>query len=194
VIGLFGGAFDPPHAAHVALVQAAKKALGLGSVLVLVSADPGHKQVETPAAARVELARAAFPEEEVVLDDHLRTIDLLRDHPEWTDPIFLVGADEFSAFEDWKEPDQVLRLARLGVATRPGYPRERLQEVLARLDAPERVIFFDLEPMPIASRDIRARLERGEDVTDVIPPPVLGIIEREGLYGRNRNRRYTSSA
>jgi nicotinate-nucleotide adenylyltransferase len=192
VIGLYGGAFDPPHAAHVALVQSAKSALGLGGVLILVSADPGHKQVETPAATRLELARAAFPDEEVVVDEHPRTIDLLRDHPEWTDPIFLLGADEFSSFEDWKEPDEVLRLARVGVATRPGYPRERLQEVLERLGTPERVVFFDLEPMPIASSDIRARLARGEDVGDVIPAPVLGIIEREGLYGRGP--RYTDPA
>src|SRR5258708_5583336 len=87
---------------------------------LLRTAAPGHKQVETPADVRLRLAQAAFPGDEVVLDEHPRTIDLLRAHPEWRDPIFLIGADQFRSFLTWKEPDEVLRRARLGVATRPG--------------------------------------------------------------------------
>ena len=51
----------------------------------------------------------------------------------------------------------MLELARLGVATRPGYPRERLEAALARLARPERVLFFELEPLPSPPRDLRAR-------------------------------------
>jgi nicotinate-nucleotide adenylyltransferase len=181
-IGLFGGAFDPPHLGHVALLQAAHRELGLGRVLVLVSADPGHKRVGTPALDRLALARAAFPAERVELDVHPRTVDLLRAHPEWEDPVFLLGADEFCDFLDWKEPAEVLRRARLGVATRPGYPAERLEPVLARLETPERVLFFELEPVPVASRELRARLASGDDVADALPPAVAAEIERRGLY------------
>ena len=177
MIGLFGGAFDPPHNGHVELAQTAKRELGLERLLVLVAADPGHKRVETPAATRLDLARAAFPDEEVVLDEHARTVDTLRAHPEWRDPIFLVGADEFADFLTWKEPEEVLRLARLGVATRPGYPRERLQEVLAQLARPERVLFFEIEPRPIASRELRVGLDDAS-----LPPAVAEIVAREGLY------------
>ena len=181
--GIFGGAFDPPHNGHVALVRTAKEALGLGRVIVLVAAHPAHKRVETPASVRLELAHAAFPEDEAVLDEHPRTVDALRAHPEWADPVFLIGADEFGEFLSWKEPDEVLQLTRLGVAARPGYPRDRLQPVLDRLEAPERVLFFELE-QPVASRELRARLERGEGPDDLVPPAVAAIIEREGLYGR----------
>lgn len=182
--GIFGGVFDPPHNGHAALVRAAKAELGLDRVLILVTADPVHKRVETPAPIRLELARAAFPGDEVVLDEHPRTVDTLRAHPEWVDPVFLIGADEFGEFLSWKEPNEVLRLARLGVAARPGYPRGRLQPVLDRLQAPERVLFFELE-QPIASRELRARLERGDGLSDLVPPAVSAIIEREGLYGRS---------
>src|SRR5262249_59661049 len=103
----------------VALVRAAKSALDLDRVLVLVAADPGHKRIETPAEIRFELARAAFPDDEVVLDAHARTVDLLRDHPDWDDPIFLVGADQFLDLPTWKEPHEVLRLAPLGVSPTP---------------------------------------------------------------------------
>jgi nicotinate-nucleotide adenylyltransferase len=181
-LGLFGGAFDPPHRGHAALLETARTALGLDDLLVLVSADPGHKQVETPAADRLALARAAFPDASVELDPHPRTIDLLRAHPEWDDPVVLVGADEFCHFHSWKEPAEVLRRARLGVATRPGFPQERLDRVLAQLEAPERVRFFELEPVPDASRALRRRLARGEDVGGALSPAVAAEIARRGLY------------
>ena len=76
------------------------------------------------------MARAAFPGDEVVLDDHARTIDLLRDHPEWQDAWFVLGADEFADFLSWKEPNEVLARVRLAVGTRPGFPPERLEAVL----------------------------------------------------------------
>jgi nicotinate-nucleotide adenylyltransferase len=189
--GIFGGAFDPPHNGHVALVRAAKEALGLGRVVVLVVADPAHKHVETPASVRLALARTAFPADEVVLDEHPRTVDALRAHPEWADPVFLIGADEFAGFLSWKEPDEVLRLARLGVAARPSYPREHLEPVLDALEAPERVLFFELDE-PVASRELRLRLERGDGPGDLVPPEVASVIERDDLY--NHPPGYTGPA
>jgi nicotinate-nucleotide adenylyltransferase len=174
--------FDPPHVGHVALVHAAKEALGLERVVVVVVADPGHKDVQTPPDVRLELARAAFPADEVMLDDHARTIDMLRAHPEWRDSVFLLGADEFSDFGSWKEPEEVLRLVQLGVAARRGHPVD---------GDSDRVLLFDLDE-PATSREVRARLERGEDVRDVIPAAVWEIVERDGLYGRQAS--YTESA
>jgi nicotinate-nucleotide adenylyltransferase len=181
-IGLYGGSFDPPHRGHVELARRAKEELGLGKLVVLVSADPGHKHVETPAEVRLRLARAAFPDEEVVLDEHPRTIDTLRAHPEWSDPVFLVGADEFAGFLSWQEPEEVLRRARLAVATRPGFPRETLQAVLAQLEHPERVLFFEIEPTPVASRELRARLAQGGDLGDEVPSAVRETIRSGGFY------------
>ena len=175
--GLYGGAFDPPHNGHVELARRAKEELGLPTLVVLVAADPGHKRVETPAETRLELARAAFPDDDVVLDEYARTIDTLRAHPEWHDALFLIGADEFCDFLSWKEPEEVLRLVRLGVATRPGYPRNRLQSVLERLEHPERVLFFEIEPMPFASRELRARFDPG-----ALPPEVAELVAEQGLY------------
>lgn len=182
MIGLFGGAFDPPHAGHVALARAGKEQLGLERLLVLVAANPGHKVVATPAAVRLRLAQAAFPDDEVVLDDHGRTIELLEAHPEWSDPVFLIGADEFCDFPNWQRPDDVLARTRLAVGTRPGFPRERLDAVLAQVAHPERVLFFDIPPTPVASRDLRTRLESGEDVSQELPSAVAAIIDRDRLY------------
>ncbi len=182
MVGLFGGAFDPPHRGHVELARRAKAALGLDRLVVLVSADPEHKRVDTPAAARLRLAQAAFPGDEVLLDDHPRTVDTLRAHPEWPDPVFLIGADQFCDFLSWKEPNEVLALTRLGVATRPGFPRARLDRVLAELDAPDRVEFFEIEPTLVASRDLRARLTAGAGAGADVPPAVAELIAAESLY------------
>jgi nicotinate-nucleotide adenylyltransferase len=192
MIGLFGGSFDPPHRGHVELARRAKQELGLDPLVVLVSAQPGHKRVETPAEVRLRLAQAAFPDDQVVLDEHARTIDTLRAHPEWRDAVFLIGADEFCDFLSWKEPNEILRLVRLAVATRPGFPRTRLDSVLAGLQHPERVAFYEIEPMPFASRDLRARLEAGEDVTADLTPAVAGMVARERLYPRQAG--YTGAA
>jgi nicotinate-nucleotide adenylyltransferase len=176
VKGLFGGAFDPPHNGHVALLRGAREKLGLDDVLVIVTAYPGHKEVDAPAEARLELARAAFPGEPIVVDSHARTVDMLRDHPEWEGATFLLGADEYAGFSSWKDPDEVLRLVRIAVGTRPGFP------VPERNDG--RVTFFEIEPVPISSTELRERLDRGEDVHELVPAAVWELIERGCLYGR----------
>jgi nicotinate-nucleotide adenylyltransferase len=180
-LGLLGGAFDPPHLGHVALAREAVRQLGLARLVVLVVAAPGHKGVETSGETRLALAQAAFPGAEVRLDPHPRTVDTLR-ALKLADPIFLVGADEFADLLAWKDPQAVLELARLAVATRPGYPRERLEPVLAGLQAPERVLFFEIDPVSVSSSEIRVRIARGEPVDDLVPAAVAAEIERRGLY------------
>ena len=77
-VGLFGGAFDPPHLGHVAVARSAKNELDLLRFVVLVAERPAHKDVLLPAQTRLDLARAAFPDDEVRLDPYPRTVDLLR--------------------------------------------------------------------------------------------------------------------
>jgi nicotinate-nucleotide adenylyltransferase len=182
--GLFGGAFDPPHLGHVGLAAAAKRHFGLPQLTILVDEHPGHKETFLPAETRLELAKAAFPDDDVRLDPYPRTLDLLRGES-FDDPLFIIGADQFSDFLSWKDPDAVLERARLAVATRPGYPRERLDAVLEELDQPERVVFFDIEPNPAASREIRALAEAGAPLGGLVPDAVEKLIQERGLYGRH---------
>ena len=178
---LYGGAFDPPHTGHVAVADAARERFAAERLVVLVSERPGHRGTHAPAPLRVELARAAFPRDDVRLDPYPRTIDLLRGE-RFDDPVFVVGADQFCDFLDWTEPQEVLERTRLAVATRPGFPQQRLDGVLARLDRPERVLFFAIEPNPLASTDIRARVAAGQPLDGLVPPRVAELIEARGLY------------
>ena len=171
-LAILGGVFDPPHLGHVALAEGARDQLGADRLLVLVAERPGHKGVVADAATRLRLAELALGSfGEVRLDDHPFTVDLLRDE-HFEDPVFVLGADEWAAFETWKEPDEVRRLARIAVASRPGHPR------------PEGDIqVLEIDQRPISSSEIRARLAAGRPVDDLVPEAVAGEIERRGLYG-----------
>ena len=186
MIGLLGGAFNPPHNGHVALAREAVDRFGLERLVVLVVERPGHKEVAVDAETRLRLARAAFadvPRAEVRLEPHARTIDSVRADG-FGDALFLVGADEFADFLEWKEPDELLELIRLGVATRPGYPSERLASVLAALRRPERVLFFEIEPLDVSSSDLRRRVADGEPIDAFVPPAVAELVRSLGLYRR----------
>ena len=172
--GVLGGRFDPPHLGHLELARAAIDRFGIDDLHVTVVADAAHKASEAPAADRLAMAELAFAGlgATVELELHRYTVDAL-EAAEYDDPIFLVGADELAAFSTWKEPERVLELARLGVATRPGY---------AVATTSPRIQLFEIDPHPVSSSDIRARVRRGEALDDLVTPAIAAYIDEHGLY------------
>jgi len=190
---VFGGAFDPPHLGHVALVESALEQFGFERVLVVPAGDPPHKAVSTPAEIRAHLAELAFAGVarveispiELEPDGPRYTIETLRRLSEsYNDLALLVGADQFAGFLGWREPEAILELASLAVASRPGYDHDELRPVMAALDRPERVVFFSIPPHPVSSREIRARARDGLTIDDLVPRSVAAEIARLGLYKR----------
>lgn len=183
-IGIFGGAFDPPHDGHVELAREAIAHFELSRLLVRVIAEPGHKEVETAPQIRLlltELAFAPIDEADVSLDPFARTVDSLEELG-FADPIFLIGADELADFAAWSRPERVLELARIGAATRPGTDSRELERLLARLPRPERVELFPITPLAISSSEIRNRVAEGRSIADLVPAAVAAEIERLDLY------------
>jgi nicotinate-nucleotide adenylyltransferase len=183
-VGVFGGAFDPPHNGHVALAEGGIAHFALERLFVHVIERPGHKDVSTPPDARLRLAELAFeplPGVVVELDPFARTVDSL-EALGLLEPVFLVGADEFASFLSWKDPARVLELARLGVATRPGTDREVLERVLEAIERPERVSFFSIPPLPVSSSDLRARAAAGEPIDAFVPAAVAAEVAVLDLY------------
>lgn len=174
VIGILGGRFDPPHLGHLAVARAALETFGLDDLHVTVVADAAHKPSVAPAADRLAMARLTFAELDatVELEEERYTVDALESYG-YHDPIFLVGADELVAFSTWKQPERVLELARLGVATRPGAP--------AATTSP-RILPFEIEPHDISSTTIRARAAAGESLDALVVPAVAAYIRAHGLY------------
>ena len=181
-VGIFGGRFDPPHVGHLALARAAVERFRLGKLYVTVVADAAHKPSEASAEDRLAMARLMFADLDatVELEQHRYTVDAL-EVKRYDDPIFLVGADQLAAFPTWKEPERVLELARLGVAARPGWEPERSSDQMAGSD---RIEFFELEPQPVSSTEVRERVRRGESIDGLVVPAVAAYIAEHDLYRR----------
>jgi nicotinate-nucleotide adenylyltransferase len=191
VLGLLGGTFDPPHEGHVVLARAGIEHFGLDRLFVAPTGRTPGKAVASDPEIRLRLAEAAFvdvPGAEVSRIDvdrpqpaySFETVRWVRDR--WGEPVFLVGADRFADFLSWERPNDVLRVARLGVATRPGFDKERLAPVLAAVEQPERVELFEIPPVPVSSSDVRRRVAAGEPIDGLVPPGVARLIEELGLY------------
>jgi nicotinate-nucleotide adenylyltransferase len=183
-VGILGGAFDPPHNGHVALAREAVDHFRLERLLVRVVAEPGHKEVDTAPALRLQLAELAFASlagAEVSLDPFARTVDSL-EQLQLADPVFLLGADELAAFPTWTRPERVLELARIGAATRPGIDLAVLEAVIDSLSRPDRVELFPITPLPVSSSEIRERVGAGLPIEGLVPPAVAEAIDRLGLY------------
>lgn len=102
------------------------------------------------------------------------TVDTLRvlhkEHPR--DELYLlIGGDQLAKFTSWHEPDEVKRLAKLGVFLRPDFP----------LDTTGALV-IPMKPIAISASAIRARAARGEDLSDCVPARVADYILRHGLY------------
>ena len=181
MIGILGGTFDPPHNGHLVLAEAALRELDLDELIVLLVARPAHRGCTEDAHNREDLVRAAFADlarTRIMRDENPYTVDAVRDG-RFGDSVFIVGADEGAAFPSWKDPDEILRWVRLAVGTRSGYAPPDLERY------GDRVIPFSLASPPVSSSDVRARIEAGEPIDDLVPSGVARLIGEHGLY-RNR--------
>ena len=164
-------------------------------LVVLVSERPHTARSHATAEDRLALARAAFPADDVRLDRHPRTVELLRAES-FDDPVFVIGADQFRHFLAWSEPEEVLERTRLGGRDPARFSPRELDEVLESIERPERVTFFEIEPNPAASRTSAPASLRVSHSTGWSPPPSRGssrsagfTVREPGLHCRRKRSR-----
>jgi nicotinate-nucleotide adenylyltransferase len=176
VIGILGGTFDPPHNGHVALAHAARDKLPIDELVILVEESPGHRGVIANPETRLRMARAAFEGEDVRLDPNAFTVDTVRGGQFGEDTLFILGADQAAMFSRWREPDEVLKRVKLAVGTRGGYDMPDLSRY------GNRIVPFELASPEVSSSEVRARVQTGDPIDDLVPPAVARLIEENGLY------------
>ncbi len=189
-VGVFGGAFDPPHLAHAALARAAVDQLALDELRILPTGDAWHKSRPLSAAPhRLAMTRLAFADVPgVVVDEReLRragptyTVDTLRElQAEQPDAqLFLVmGEDQAAALTRWHQWETVVALAVIAVAGRAAAPGE----VRAALPDLARFQPLALPAMPASATAIRALAAGGASIADLVAPGVASYIARHHLY------------
>lgn len=189
-VGMFGGSFDPPHRAHVALAEAAVRQLRLDRLYVFPTGDAWHKaRGLTAAEQRLAMCRLAFGAvpNTVVDDRELRrqgptySVDTLRElqaEEPGAELLLLMGEDQAADFTSWRSWQDIAALARLAVA------RRGEAEAMAGLRALPglRVESLRMPEMPESASEIRARLTTGQDITQLVDPRVASYIARHHLY------------
>jgi len=190
-LGLLGGTFNPPHLGHLVCAQEARVQLGLDRVEFVPVHAPPHKDVadDPGPEVRLELCRAAVAGDDAlgVCDIEVRrpgpsfTVDTLRElDAEDQELTFIVGGDMALSLPTWREPAEVLRIARLGVAERAGARRADIEERVAPLGG--RIEFFAMPRIDISSSDVRRRVAEGRPIRYLVPEAVAAAIEDQDLY------------
>ena len=188
-IGIFGGSFDPVHNAHVALAGVALRELRLDELLWVPAGQPWQKQRHiTPAADREAMVRLAIEGEprftlsriELERSGPSFTVDTVRDlraarpDAQW---FLVIGQDQYAGFHTWHGWQDLLGLVTLAIADRPDAKHSVDPQVLA---VPHAAVALPM--MDVSSTDIRARVEHGQGINDLVPAAVARYIARHRLY------------
>lgn len=193
-LAVLGGTFDPPHIGHLVLGECVAGQFDC-NVLFVPAGDPYRKTgTDTPenrtnivathsvtaATTRlemVELATAGNPAFHVDGREVRRvgpsyTIDTLREllAEGYAELILVLGSDALADMRNWREPDEIRRLARIVIAEKePG----------AGTGGFERV---EMPLLRISSSEIRRRVAEGRPVRYLVPEAVEHFITAHQLY------------
>ena len=194
-VGALGGTFDPIHRAHLHLADAAAAALQLDRMLLIPAGDPWMKRDReiTDARHRYAMVEAVVRERGgglEVSDIELRregptyTLDTLRElHAAGASQLWwILGGDALQSLPRWHQASELLTLARLAVAARPGaqLQRQQLDQLMPGLS--RWVDWLPMPPVDLSASELRTKLSRGKDTAADLPPAALTYIRRHNLY------------
>jgi nicotinate-nucleotide adenylyltransferase len=192
-IGMYGGAFDPPHNAHVALAAAAVAQLGLDKLHVIPTGHAWHKaQQLTLGFHRLEMAERAFGDiPRVVVDQRevkrtgptysLDTLRELQDENPEAQLYLIMGADQAAALPTWSHFDEIAKLAIICVAERSN-TTGNISYISTLNSLNCRAVHLELPIMPESATDVRDLVLHQKPVNHLLPPAVAAYIEAHGLY------------
>jgi nicotinate-nucleotide adenylyltransferase len=192
-VGVFGGTFDPVHAGHVAMAEASASRFALDRLLFLPARQSPHKEAPpTDARHRVAMLALAIqgrPEWSISLMELERegpsyTVDTLRELSARLLPDelwLLMGTDALAGLARWKEPAEIVRLARVAAFYREPY-REGGVVVPDVPGLAQRLEVFDAGSVRISATELRKDLARGTSAAGRVPPAVAEYITKQGLY------------
>jgi nicotinate-nucleotide adenylyltransferase len=212
-VGVFGGTFDPIHYGHLRTAFELLEGLELEQIRFIPAARPPHRDAPgADAELRLAMVRAATEGQAgFVVDDR----ELRRAGPSYTvltlaelraelgaRPICLVvGMDAFAGLPGWHRWQELLELAHLVVAHRPGWSAPQSGEVGELLQARRadrvaelhsssmgRILVQPVTQLEISSTRLRDIVASGRDPRFLVPEPVRAIISETACYTRQSMR------
>lgn len=149
-IGLLGGSFNPPHAAHALISRIALARLGLDRVWWIVT--PGNplksRHELAPLAERMAACRAIKQDSRILPTDFEQNLPsaftavtlrfVRRRHP-GTLFVWIMGADNLATFHQWQHWKEIAQTLPIAVVDRPGWRLPALASPAGRFLARYRV-------------------------------------------------------
>jgi nicotinate-nucleotide adenylyltransferase len=206
-IGLFGGTFDPIHYGHLRTAFELWQELRLAEVRFMPTGSPPHR--EQPYATpemRLDMVKAAVASQAafVVDDREIRrtgvsySVDTLTEvRKEFPDRslCLLLGMDAFLGLPNWHRWRELLNLAHIVVAHRPGWKAPTmgpLGEVMVdhgtgtirdlHENPSGRVYVHAVTQLEISSTELRQLIIAGRDPQYLVPEEVRQIIRETRCY------------
>ena len=186
LVGLFGGSFDPIHHGHLIVAGAVAEALGLDELRFMPANEQplkagGHAAPAAARTAMIELAIAGAPgfaleRAEVERPGPSYTVDtlrVLRAREPATDFVVLLGTDAAAELDRWREPEELVKLARVAVFARPGSRPVEGPRIWRSVPVPA---------IEISATVVRERVRAGRPVRYWVPDAVADYITRHRLY------------
>jgi len=143
-----------------------------------------------PASVRLKLVEAAIEEYdrfrisriEIDRKDTSFTIHTLQNFRKYEnlpecELYYILGIDNLVDFHRWREPEKILKLARMVVIRRSDIDDREI-----RLRYKDRVTFLRSPIIDISATEIRNKIRSGVDVTNLTPQSVLKVIKEYELY------------
>ncbi len=200
-MGMFGGAFDPPHIAHITLAKHAIAQFDLDELRIIPTGDAWHKaRTLTPSPHRLAMTRLAFADvARVVVDPReidrdgatytFDTLQALQAEMPAVDWYLFIGADQANAFQTWHRWQEILGLATLVVANRPLDGQGAHVSQWHNAISPD-VQRLDMPSLNVSATDIRAHFAQASQSAALmsawLPAAVQHYIEKHSLYQSNR--------
>lgn len=192
-IGVFGGAFDPPHVAHRALAKVALAELQLDQLRVVPTGQAWHKsRALSPAQHRLAMARLAFSDLPSVIVDPCEiertgpsyTVDTLRQfktHWPSAELYLILGEDQALALPSWHAWHEVVKLAIICVAAR-ACSTGATPQFLINIGLQSRFRWLSMPALALSATDIRSGIAAHQSVADLVFEPVARYIALHHLY------------
>jgi nicotinate-nucleotide adenylyltransferase len=196
LLGIFGGAFDPPHIGHLILASEAYTQLVLDRVLWVLTPDPPHKWARsiTPLELRLAMVQLAIGEDPIFDLSYVDidrpgphyavdTVEIISEQSPGAELVYLIGGDLLQGLPTWFGSTNLVSMCHfLGVTCRPGYSIEltSLEKTIPGVTG--KIHFVDVPSMNISSHAIRARIAEGRPFRYLLHPEVYEYIVDHHLY------------
>ncbi len=194
-LGIMGGTFNPIHIGHLVCAEEAVSQYGLDEIIFMPTGLPPHKEIgggtspearylmtviATVVNPRFQVSRYELDKKQLCYT--VDTVRYLREKKAGVELFFITGADAVLEILDWKDPEELLQMANLIAATRPGYPLDRLSEITGSFFRQDQVKVMEIPAIGVSSSLVRERVGRRMSIRYLVPVGVEQFIEKEGLY------------